>query len=145
MTAQVDVQCLNQIADIVINQVQVCTRAAEIADAPDARAAISTARRESASLLAEIDRQIAGLGYPSRRRSGIEGEGHNLLAEYSGENPNRAALGEVVLGESRLRDEIKLRADDKAIGPSTRAWLNGVLPRVTMIHGLISTMKRQLD
>jgi len=127
-----DIPVLNHLIAVLIDARRLYERAAQIAHAPAAIAAIQRTRQERAIMLSDLQARVRSLGGRAQSEGSMLGAAHkaflNVRAVF--DHDLDAALAEVERGEHFLRDEIRkaMRRDD--VSADTRAFLGVCLDDV---------------
>ncbi|MBC7769392.1 MAG: PA2169 family four-helix-bundle protein [Phycisphaerales bacterium] len=144
---QTDAHALAPIASILVDQVRLYNKAAELSDDTQAASAIRGVEQERRQLLGEVEQELTSLGVTKDTHGTFLGAGHKafLQARAALGNDSKSAVEEVERGEDYLRDEIRKRVADADTAPRAKAFLTAVLPRIKPGHDTMSALKKQYN
>jgi uncharacterized protein (TIGR02284 family) len=143
MTTESDIRAMERIAKIMVDQVRVYRRAAEVEKDRNAASVIKRAAGEREDLLDGLQEHIRALGAdPVKHGRGLSGA-HAVLVDARAalEAIGCSAIAEVERGEDYLRDEIEKCAAEADVSPRARCVLSGLATRIAATHNEISALK----
>ncbi|MBC7767209.1 MAG: DUF2383 domain-containing protein [Phycisphaerales bacterium] len=119
-----DARALAPIASILVDQVRLYGRAAELAEDYTSSSTIASLRNDRQALLSEVERKLDAMGIDEDAHGTLLGASHKafLDARSAIGDDTKAAIDEVERGEEYLRDEIEKRLEDVGIGAETRTF-----------------------